>query len=313
MTSPSPLISHLSTTETLLSSRLEIIMSNPDPKTWLITGCSSGFGRILAEAALARGDQVMLTARRLDSIADLAARYPQTSKALALDVTRPGAPADVVTATEAAFGGLDILVNNAGFGLMGAVEEVEPDEYRPMFETNVFGLIEMTRAALPLLRRTAARHGGAKSGRIVNFSSVGGMTGRMGYGLYNASKFAVEGLSEALAIEVAPHGIAVTIVEPGAFRTQFLAGSIAAARKRLPDYEATSGATRNFSAQANGKQPGDPHRGVAVILQAIDATEPPLRLALGKDAYGRIREKLAKVAADMTTWEAAATATDHIA
>ena len=283
-------------------------MNTTSRKTWLITGCSSGFGRILAEAALTRGDQVVVTARKIETIADFATRYPETALAVALDVTKAGDPAKAVAAAEKKFGKLDILVNNAGFGLMGAVEEVEPDEYRPMFETNVFGLIEMTRAALPLMRKTTATSG-AMSGRIVNLSSVGGMTGRIGFGLYNATKFAVEGLSEALALEVAEHGIAVTIVEPGAFRTEFLGGSIAAAKTQLPAYEKSSGATRAFSAKANGQQPGDPNRAIAVILQAVDATEPPLRLVLGAEAYRRIREKLDKVHADMATWEELATAT----
>jgi NAD(P)-dependent dehydrogenase (short-subunit alcohol dehydrogenase family) len=303
-------------------------MSKSAPKTWLITGCSSGFGRILADAALSRGDKVMLTARRPETLADLAARYPDQARAIALDVTKPGDPAKAIAATEAAFGSLDVLVNNAGFGLIGAVEEVEPSEYRPMFETNVFGLIEMTRAALPLMRKTAKasvdnadsetaqgdkardeKTRNEKIGRIVNFSSVGGITGRMGVGLYNATKFAVEGLSEALATEVGEHGIAVTIVEPGAFRTEFLGGSITVAKNKLPAYDKTSGVTRTFSANNNGKQLGDPHRAIAVILQAVDAAEPPLRLPLGEDAYRRIREKLDKVHADMAAWENLATKT----
>jgi NAD(P)-dependent dehydrogenase (short-subunit alcohol dehydrogenase family) len=283
-------------------------MSTTSTKTWLITGCSAGFGRILADAALARGDKVVITARKIETLADFTARYPQTTRAVALDVTKPGDPAKAVAVADEAFGGLDILVNNAGFGLIGAIEEVEPGEYRPMFETNVFGLIEMTRAALPLLRRTAAASG-KPSGRIVNFSSVGGMTGRTGFGLYNGTKFAVEGISEALAIEVAEHGIAVIIVEPGAFRTEFLGGSIATAKTRLPAYAKTSGATRDYSVTNNGQQAGDPKRAIPVILQAVDATEPPLRLPLGKDAYARINEKLAKVHADMAAWEKVATAT----
>jgi NAD(P)-dependent dehydrogenase (short-subunit alcohol dehydrogenase family) len=176
----------------------------------------------------------------------------------------------------------------------------------------------MTRAALPLMRKTAKAGGtraeagtaeGERTGRIVNFSSVGGITGRMGVGLYNATKFAVEGLSEALATEVGEHGITVTIVEPGAFRTEFLGGSITVAKNKLPAYDKTSGVTRTFSTDNNGKQLGDPHRAIAVILQAVDAAEPPLRLPLGEDAYRRIREKLDKVHADMAAWEKVATKT----
>ena len=266
---------------------------------WLITGCSSGFGRILAKAALARGDQVVVTARSPKSVEDFADRYPDAALIAPLDVTHEGAAAAAVAQAEQRFGGLDILVNNAGFGFVGAVEEGEPAEYRPMFETNLFGVIETTRAALPALRRSA-------KGRIVNVSSVGGITGRMGFGLYNASKFAVEGLSEALAEEVAPFGVSVIIVEPGAFRTDFLGRSITAAAKRIEDYDATSGRTRDEASQFNGQQAGDPQRGMAVVLEAIDAGTPPLRLPLGKDAYARIRAKLGRLESDLGAWESAA-------
>ena len=159
-------------------------------KTWLITGCSSGFGKVLAEAVLARGDRLVATARKADELSSLTARYPNTARAAVLDVTRAGSAAAAVALAEEAFGGLDILVNNAGFGFMGAIEEATPEEYRPMFETNVFGLIETTRAALPALRkRTGAR--------VVNISSGAGIAGAAGFGYYNATKFAVEGLSEA--------------------------------------------------------------------------------------------------------------------
>jgi NAD(P)-dependent dehydrogenase (short-subunit alcohol dehydrogenase family) len=279
-------------------------MSVTQPKTWFITGASAGFGRILATQVLARGDHAVVTARDPAKLDDLVRRYPGQARALALDVTKPADATRVIAQIEH----LDVLVNNAGHGLVGAVEEVEPAEYRPMFETNLFGLIELTRAALPLLRRTAAM---GRPVRIVNFSSVGGMTGRPGFGLYNASKFAVEGLSEALAHELAPFGIAVVIVEPGAFRTEFLGRSLTTAARVIPDYDATSGATRCFSQQGGGKQPGDPERGIAVLLQAVDAANPPLRLALGRDAHARIREKLDRVASDLAAWEATAADTDH--
>jgi len=272
-------------------------------KTWLITGCSSGFGRILSEAVLARGDNVVVTARDARTVQPLADAYPDRALAAALDVTRPGDAAGVAAQAEARFGSLDVLVNNAGFGFMGAVEESQPDEYRPMFETNLFGLIETTRAALPALRRSGG------GGRIVNLSSVGGITGRMGFGLYNASKFAVEGLSEALAEEVEPLGLKVIIVEPGAFRTDFLGRSISAARTRLDAYEQTSGRTRDFSQTNDGQQPGDPVRAMNVLMQAVDSPSPPLRLPLGQDAYARIRSKLSQIESDLQIWEAAAVAT----
>ena len=178
-------------------------------KTWLITGCSSGLGKVLAHAVAARGDNLVATARSTDDLGDLAERHPQTLRTVELDVTRQGAAAAAVAAAREAFGGLDVLVNNAGFGFMGAIEEATPDEYRPMFETNVFGLIETTRAALPALRE-------CRGGRIVNVSSGAGIAGAAGYGYYNATKFAVEGLSEALAQELAPLGLRVIIVEPRA-------------------------------------------------------------------------------------------------
>lgn len=276
--------------------------STTNRKVWLITGCSSGFGRILAEMALARGDYVVATARQPSRLDDLRQRHLDNVLILALDVADPAGPAAAIAQAEARFGRLDILVNNAGFGLIGAMEEVQPHEYRPMFDTNLFGLIETTRAALPLMRRTGG-------GRIVNLSSVGGFTGRQGFGLYNASKFAVEGLSEALAEEVAPFGIKVIIVEPGAFRTEFLGRSITAGATRLADYESTSGVTRDFSEANDGAQAGDPVRGMAVLMQAILAEDPPLRLPLGLDALARIDKKLAAVAADLASWRSLSEAT----
>lgn len=279
-------------------------MNDISNKVWLITGCSSGFGRILAEMALARGDRVIATARKVEQLADLKAQRSGQLLTLALDVTDPASINDAMARAETAFGRIDVLVNNAGFGLVGAVEELDPQEYRPMFETNLFGLIEVTRAALPLMRP----NGG---GRIVNFSSVGGFTGRQGFGLYNASKFAVEGLSEALAQEVAPFGIKVIIVEPGAFRTAFLGRSIAMGARRLAAYEATSGVTRDFSVANDGAQLGDPLKGMTLLMQAILAEQPPLRLPLGRDALARIDDKLAAVSADLAAWRTLAEQTAH--
>ena len=272
-------------------------------KTWLITGCSSGFGSVLAAAVLARGDRLMATARDVDALGDLAERYPETARTTALDVTREGSAVAAVALTEEAFGGLDILVNNAGFGFMGAVEEATPAEYRPMFETNVFGLIETTRAALPALRKR-------QGARVVNFSSGAGIAGAAGYGYYNATKFAVEGLSEALAQELAPLGLSVIIVEPGPFRTEFLGRSIKTARTEIAAYAETSGKLRQYRASNNGKQAGDPERAVAVILSAIDAETPPLHLPLGPIAYSIAEKKLAAFGKDMEIWRNTAIATD---
>lgn len=244
----------------------------------------------------------MATARDAESLADIAQLYGERVRTTTLDVTRAGDAAAAVRLAERTFGGLDILVNNAGYGFVGAVEETEPDEYRPLFETNLFGLIETTRAALPTFRRGSAA-------RIVNISSLAGLVGVAGYAFYNASKFAVEGVSEALAQEVAPLGIAVTIVEPGPFRTEFLGRSIAAARQQMPDYAETAGRIRSYRESNNGQQVGDPAKAAAVILQAVDAERPPLHLPLGERALRETHAKFAAFEEEMRAWEPDALAT----
>lgn len=270
---------------------------------WLITGCSSGFGKVLAEAVLERGDRLVATARKLEDLSALVAGYPDTARAVALDVNREGSPAAAMAAAEAAFGGLDVLVNNAGFGFMSAVEEATPDEYRPVFETNVFGLIETLRAALPVLRRS-------KRATVVNFSSGAGIAGSAGSGYYNASKFAVEGLSEALAQELAPLGHRVIIVEPGPFRTEFLGRSITTAKQEIAAYEATAGKRRRYPGTDNGKQAGDPKKAVAVILMAVDAENPPLHLPLGPVAHATAEKKLEMFRKDIDAWRERSIATN---
>lgn len=277
-------------------------MAISQPKTWLITGCSTGFGATLAEAALARGDNVMLTARDPAKLADLASRYPDRARTAALDVTKPASIAAAIADAESAFGQIDVFVNNAGYGVIGAVEEVSPAEYRQMFETNVFGLIEATRAALPALRRS--------QGTIVNLSSGAGIFTRAGFGLYSATKFGVEAISEALAQEVKPFGVRVLIVEPGAFRTDFLGRSMTIAEERLAIYDETAAGMRAYSESMSGRQPGDPAKGVAVILAAVDDANAPLRLPLGPDAHRNIQAKLASVASDLGAWAERTTATD---
>lgn len=272
-------------------------------KTWLITGCSTGLGRVLAEAVLARGENVVATARDPAVLSALVEDFPNRARTLALDVTQEGAAAKAVALAEREFGALDVLVNNAGYGVIGAVEEATASEYRPVFDTNVFGLVETTRAALPALRRKGR-------GRIVNLSSGAGLVGLAGQGYYCASKFAVEGISEALAEELAPHGIAVIIVEPGPFRTEFLGRSIRAAKAQMPEYAATAGKFREFREANDGKQAGDPKKAIAVILKAVDSQKPPLHLPLGPRAYFLARRKFASMAADMAAWEAQAAATD---
>ena len=265
-------------------------------KVWLITGASTGFGREMAEQLLAGGAKVVATARRPEQLQTLAARYPETSLVVALDVTEDASVKAAVDAALSRFGGVDVLVNNAGYGLAGAVEEVTEAEFMPMFETNVFGLVRVTQALLPQFRER-------RSGHIVNLSSIGGLVGLPGWGFYNSSKFAVEGLSEALAVELAPLGVKVMIVEPGPFRTDFLGRSGKQAEKRLADYDATAGKTRDYMGTNDGKQAGDPVRAVKAIIDAVSAPETPRHLLLGKLALTRFQQKLDEFQTEMATWE----------
>lgn len=273
-------------------------------KTWLITGCSNGLGRHLAEAVLSRGDNLVATARDIETLKDLEDRFAQQVRLAHLDVTRPETAAKAIAVAEEVFGGLDVLVNNAGYGLIGAVEEAVANEYRPLFETNVFGLIEVTRAALPTMRRQG-------SGRIVNISSGAGIAGSAGSGYYNASKFAVEGLSEALAQEVAPLGIAVIIAKPGPFRTAFLGRSIVVAEQEIPAYSHTSGKRRQYRNTNNGHQAGDPSKAAAVILLAVDSDQPPLHLPIGPAAFGIFERKVVAVRNDFAAWHSVTIATNY--
>lgn len=272
-------------------------------KTWLITGCSSGLGQTLAQAVAARGDRLVATARNPASLQALAWQFPDTVRVCELDVTRPETAHAAVALAVDTFGGLDVLVNNAGHGLYGAIEEVEPDEYRPMFEVNLFGLIETTRAALPALR---ARPGG----RIVNLSSIAGLSGGAGSAYYAASKFAVEGLSESLDQELRPLGLRVIVVEPGPFRTDFLGRSMILAARRIGDYEQSAGQRRIYRESNDGRQAGDPAKAVEVILRAVDSDAPPLHLPLGPVAHGVVDRKLASLREDVDAWRRISIATD---
>ncbi|MGV4793483.1 oxidoreductase [Rhizobium sp. F40D2] len=269
-------------------------------KTWLITGCSSGFGQRLALAAAQRGDRVIATARNVKAIEEMAEPFGGRMITLPLDVTDTAAAQTAVAKAVETFGGFDVLVNNAGYGLFGAIEEGTPEEYRPMFEVNVFGLVETTRAALPVLRRSG--------GTIVNMSSGAGIAGRGGGGYYNAAKFAVEGISEALAGELEPFGIRVLIVEPGPFRTDFLGRSITMAADEMPEYAASS--RKHYRETNNGSQAGDPDKAIAVILQAVDADDAPLHLPLGPIAHAIAERKLAAFRSDIDAWRDITIATD---
>jgi NAD(P)-dependent dehydrogenase (short-subunit alcohol dehydrogenase family) len=277
----------------------------PRKKTWFITGCSSGFGRILSEFALDRGDRVIATGRTLASIEDLKtrAKTPDQLAVFELDVNRTGQIGGVVTSAIRAMGRIDVLVNNAGYGYVGALEETDPEEIRKVFDTNVFGLIEVTRAVLPQMRSQ-------KSGHIINLSSVAGMSGTPGAGIYNATKFAVEGLSEALASELASFGIRVTIIEPGAFRTDFANRSLRIA-PYMPEYAEALAVTRNYYETIGGRQPGDPREAARAILTVVDHPNPPLRLPMGKIALARIRSKISRYEQEMQDWESTILGTDY--
>ena len=271
-------------------------MSQTNQRVWFITGASTGFGRLLAEEVLKSGGKVVATARKLDKVADLEKQFPENAMALTLDVSEQGQVDSAVTQAFAKFGRIDVLVNNAGYGVAGAIEEVSEAEFMPMFETNVFGLLRVTRAFLPHLRKQ-------RSGHILNLSSIGGLLSSPGLGYYSSTKFAVESISESLAAELAPLGIKVTIIEPGPFRTDFLGRSGVLAEKRIADYDNTAGNMRKYFADNDGKQPGDPLRAVHAMMQVVDSPEPPLRLLLGKSALQRLRAKLEKWQQEITAWE----------
>lgn len=271
-------------------------VSTPKGRTWFITGCSTGFGRILAEEVLEAGDNVVATARKVEQVADLEQRYPKQALALKLDVTKQDDVDAAVVETLKRFRRVDVLVNNAGYGIAGAIEEVSEAELEPMYETNVFGLLRVTRAFLPQLRKQ-------RSGHILNVSSIGGVTAGPGWGLYQGTKFAVEGLSEALAQEVAPLGIRVTIIEPGPFRTDFLGRSGVEASKRIPDYDTTAGNARRYMVEQDGKQPGDPLKAVQAMMKVVDSPNPPLRLLLGAGALKRVRAKIDSWQRELAAWE----------
>lgn len=250
-------------------------------RVWLITGCSTGFGRHLAEAALGQGDAVIVTARHTEQVEDLANTFPDSAVVSPLDVTDQTSIQKTINAGLEAFGRIDVVVNNAGYALMGAIEELSERQIRDQFETNFFGVLNVTRAILPTLRKQG-------SGHILNVSSVGGRLTVPSLGLYHASKFALEGLSEELAQELEPFGIKVTLLEPGGFVTDFWGRSLVVAEP-MPEYDFLRVQMAKFSA---GSLRGDPSIGVKAILGVVDLSEPPLRLAIGPNALPRLVNKL---------------------
>jgi NAD(P)-dependent dehydrogenase (short-subunit alcohol dehydrogenase family) len=266
-------------------------MTNNESKVWFITGASSGFGRALVEHAVARGARVVATARSIDSLADLVAAAPAQVLPLRLDVTQPGSIDAALASAIAHFGAIDVLVNNAGFGIVGAVEETSDADLRATFDTMFFGAVALTRAVLPHMRSRG-------TGSIVQITSMGGVITAPGYGAYCAAKHALEAVSESLAVEVAPLGVRVLVVEPGAFRTQ-LFGNGFRSMPTIDDYAPTVGPTRAMSRQLHNVQVGDPAKAARAIFDAVAAGAPTLRLPLGGDAVDGMRAKLALVAADI--------------
>jgi len=263
-------------------------------RIWLITGANSGFGRAITEVAAAAGDTVVATARTISSLDDLIAAHPGRVESLSLDVTRPSAVEAVVADVIGGHGRIDVLVNNAGRSHVGAFEETTDAELRALFEVGVFGPAALVRAVLPHMRERG-------SGAIVQMSSMGGQMSFSGFSAYSGTKFALEGMSEALAEEVRPLGIRVLIVEPGAFRTSLWASSSTSAP--IAAYDATVGPTRQMVQTGDGSQAGDPAKAAAAILAALDSDHPPLRLPLGQDAIDAITTHLDAVRADLTAWE----------
>ncbi len=274
-----------------------------DPPVWFITGCSSGFGRALAQRVLEHGHRCVVTARDVARVADICGHHPQTSLAVALDVTDPDQRERAVAQAEQTFGAIDVLVNNAGYGYSAAVEEGDERVVRAMFDTNFFALAAMTRRVLPGMR--ARGHG-----HVVNLSSVGGLVGNPASGYYNATKFAVEGLSEALAKEVGPLGIRVTLIEPGPFRTDFQGRSIKTVAEPIDAYAGTAGARRAQLRAGSGKQAGDPIRAADTIIKVVESQDPPLHLILGTNGLERVREKLHGLLRSIDAWEEVTRAAD---
>ena len=273
-------------------------------KVWLITGCSTGFGRELAKETLEMGNKVVVTARNTDDIQDIVEGFPETAISVALDVTKPDQIANAVKQTIEKFGRIDVLVNNAGIGYFGAIEESEDEEVRRMFEINVFGLGNMIKEVLPVMRKQ-------RSGHVVNIASIGGLVAFPAVGYYNATKFAVDGLSESLSKEVAHLGIKVTIVAPSGFRTNWAGSSAKNSSIVIEDYAPSAGQNKANIRGYSGNQPGDPIRAAKAILKAVNAETPPLRLLLGAAALRGATNKLTELQRDFNAWEETTVGADH--
>jgi NAD(P)-dependent dehydrogenase (short-subunit alcohol dehydrogenase family) len=271
-------------------------------KVWMITGASRGLGKEVAKAALAFGNNVIATGRETQGLENRESQ--EAWLAIQMDVTSEEQVASGVRQGLSRFGRIDVLVNNAGFGMLGAIEETTPEEVERIYRTNVFGLLNVVRAVLPAMRQQRAGH-------IINFSSLGGYRASAGWGVYCSTKFAVEGITEALYDELSPLGIHATVVEPGFFRTDFMDNrSLLKTRAQIADYSETVGNTRIFAVERNHRQPGDPEKLAQALLQLVNAADPPLRLPLGKDALERIAQKNAFVSQETARWSSLSASTD---
>lgn len=269
---------------------------------WLVTGSSRGIGRALSEAVLQAGHRLVATARDVVQLDDLVQRYGDAVRAVALDVTDPAAAQAAVQTAVDAFGGLDVLVNNAGYGNINSIEDISLDDFRQQIETNLFGTIIVTKAAIPLMREQ-------RSGHIIQFSSVGGRIGAPGRGAYSAAKWGVEGFSEVLAREMALVGVKVTVIEPGGFRTDF-AGTSTVLDHGRPEYDAVVGNAARMQREYNGRQPGDPARAAQAILRVAAMAEPPFRLPLGSDAVAAIAKADHARLSELERWRELSMSTD---
>lgn len=272
-------------------------MPNKTSRTWLITGADKGLGLSTAKAALDKGDRVIVTVLSPDGQHSFTSQYPDRFRAFHLDARDLHRIAPVIAQAEQVFGGIDVLVNNAGYGVIGVAEETPPETYRPMFEVNFFALVETTRAVLSGMRRRRVGH-------VINLSSLAGFGGTPAFSFYSASKFAVEGFSESLAKEVESFGIHVTIVEPGAFRSDFAGPSLGVESSSIEDYRGTLGKyIEDYAAHRHGTQPNDPAKFGPAILQVVEAERPPLRLPLGKDGYEWVRDHATRVLEETDRWK----------
>ncbi|NBD27441.1 oxidoreductase [Paenibacillus glycinis] len=277
-------------------------MSNP--KTWFITGVSRGIGLEITKAALAAGDKVVGTVRSNPERLAAQLNHPHAS-IVVLDVTDERQAQEAARQAIERFGSIDVLVNNAGYGLLGAVEEATNEEVKRNFDANVFGLLNVTRAVLPYMRER-------RSGRVINLSSVGGLSGLAGWGVYGATKFAVEGLTEAMATELAPLGVFATAVEPGFFRTEFLdTSSLVRTGNVIADYAETVGEMRGYATLVNKKQPGDPAKLAQAVIRLAHAEKPPVHLPLGNDTLAMYGDKTTKFQQEIAQWHDVITGTDH--